>query len=58
MVKNLTEMGFPEDRAKLVLKHFKNNLDLSMDYLINTPPESDSLLIRQNNPGMSQSQSS
>jgi hypothetical protein len=34
-------MGFPEARAKIVLKHFRNNLNLSMDYMMNTPEEDD-----------------
>lgn len=37
-------MGFEEERAKKVLKHFKNNLNTAMDYLINTPPENDAIL--------------
>lgn len=37
-------MGFEEERAKKVLKHFKNNLNTSMDYMINTPPENDAML--------------
>lgn len=34
-------MGFPEDRVKRVLKNFRNNLNVAMDHLINTPPEMD-----------------
>lgn len=44
MVQNLVDMGFEEERVKRVLKHFKNNLNMSMDYLINTPPENDAVL--------------
>jgi uncharacterized UBP type Zn finger protein len=32
-------MGFPEDRAKKALKHFRNNIDMAMDHLINAPPD-------------------
>ena len=37
-------MGFEEERAKRVLKNFRNNLNMAMDYLINTPPENDSMM--------------
>jgi len=37
-------MGFDEERSKRVLKHFKNNMNMAMDYLINTPPENDAIL--------------
>ena len=43
-VRSLMEMGFPEDRCRVVLKHFKNNINTAMDYMINTPQEADSLL--------------
>jgi hypothetical protein len=52
-VRSLMEMGFPEDRSRyvhrvdnfrVVLKHFKNNINTAMDYMINTPQEADSLL--------------
>lgn len=39
LVQNLVEMGFPEDRVKRVLKHFRNNFDMAMDHLINAPPD-------------------
>ena len=29
-------MGFAEERVKKVLKHFKNNFEMSMDHLINS----------------------
>lgn len=44
-VRQLIDMGFNEERARKVLKHFRNELDLAMDYLINTPPEHDHHLI-------------
>jgi len=37
-------MGFGEERAKFVLRHFRNNMNMAMDYLINTPPEKDALI--------------
>ena len=37
-------MGFPDERARKVLKHFRNDIDLAMDYLINTPLEHDHIL--------------
>lgn len=37
-------MGFEEERVKKVLKHYKNNLNMAMDYLINTAPENDAIL--------------
>lgn len=43
-VQNLVDMGFEEERVKRILKNFKNNLNMSMDYLINTPAENDILL--------------
>eukprot|EP00347_Sterkiella_histriomuscorum_P023141 403335791 len=43
-VQNLVEMGFEEERSKKVLKHFKNNMNMAMDYIINTPPENDQIL--------------
>lgn len=43
-VRSLIDMGFPDERARKVLKHFRNDLDLAMDYLINTPPEHDQIL--------------
>ena len=33
-------MGFPEERAKLALKHFRNNIDRAMDHLLNSPDDS------------------
>ena len=47
----LVDMGFNEERARKVLKHFKNELDLAMDYLINTPPEHDHHLISSSSTG-------
>ena len=41
-------MGFPEERAKAALKHFRNNVDMAMDYLINTPIENDEIMMRNN----------
>jgi uncharacterized UBP type Zn finger protein len=37
-------MGFPDERARKVLKHFLNDIDLAMDYLINTPSDHDTHL--------------
>ena len=37
-------MGFNDTRARRVLKHFRNDLDLAMDFLINTPVELDHIL--------------
>mmetsp|Transcript_27082 Transcript_27082/g.26146 ORF Transcript_27082/g.26146 Transcript_27082/m.26146 type:complete len:108 (+) Transcript_27082:816-1139(+) len=34
-------MGFPEDRAKMALKYYKNNFDRAMDYLINNDESKD-----------------
>jgi hypothetical protein len=34
-------MGFPKERVEKVLKHFKNNMNVAMDYLLNTPEEND-----------------
>jgi uncharacterized UBP type Zn finger protein len=36
-VRALIDMGFEDDRARRVLFHFRNDLDLAMDYLIHTP---------------------
>lgn len=47
-IKNLAEMGFPEERAKKALVHFKNNFNLAMDYLINNDPVMD-VNLRGNN---------
>jgi uncharacterized UBP type Zn finger protein len=44
MIRNLCDMGFEEERVKRVLKHFKNNMNMAMDYLINTPAENDAFL--------------
>ena len=43
-VRQLSDMGFPDDRARKVLKHFRNDIDLAMDYLINTPSDHDTHL--------------
>lgn len=45
-------MGFEEERSKRVLKHFKNNVNMAMDYMLNTPPENDAIL-NSSNPGPS-----
>lgn len=37
-------MGFEVERSTRVLKHFRNNLNMAMDYLINTPPENDAII--------------
>lgn len=37
-------MGFEEERSKRVLKHFKNNVNMAMDYMLNTPAENDAIL--------------
>jgi hypothetical protein len=34
-------MGFPNERVEKVLKHFKNNMNVAMDYLLSTPEEND-----------------
>lgn len=44
----LIDMGFPDDRARRVLLHFRNDLDLAMDYLIHTPAEHDHILNNSN----------
>ena len=36
-VRALIDMGFEDERARRVLLHFRNDLDLAMDYLIHTP---------------------
>ncbi len=41
-------MGFPKERAEKVLKHFKNDMNLAMDYLLNTPEENDAANILSN----------
>ena len=38
-------MGFPEARVKKVLGHFRNNINMAMDYMINTPEENDAATI-------------
>ena len=50
-------MGFPEERSKAALKHFRNNIDTAMDYLINTPPENDEILFRSSSQSQSQASS-
>jgi uncharacterized UBP type Zn finger protein len=42
----LVEMGFPSERSTNVLRHFKNDQELAMEYLINTPQELDSQLLQ------------
>lgn len=56
MIRSLTEMGFDEERSKKVLQHFKNNLNMAMDYLINTPPENDQLIMNSGNGNRSNGQ--
>ncbi len=41
-------MGFPKERAEKVLKHFKNDMNSAMDYLLNTPEENDAANISSN----------
>ena len=43
-VRQLIDMGFPDERARKVLKHFRNDIELAMDYLIHTPLELDHLI--------------
>jgi uncharacterized UBP type Zn finger protein len=40
-VSQLVDMGFPENKAKRVLKKFRNNFNAAMDHLINAPPDQD-----------------
>jgi uncharacterized UBP type Zn finger protein len=44
LVKNLVEMGFPENRAKRALKFFRNNLENAMEHIMNTEEEQDDLV--------------
>ena len=43
-VRQLIDMGFPDERARMVLKHFRNDMDLALDYLFHTPPEHDHII--------------
>lgn len=43
-VRMLIDMGFADERARRALKHFRNDMDLAMDYLIHTPIEHDANL--------------
>jgi UBA/TS-N domain len=59
-VEGLKDMGFPEERVKRVLVHFRNNVNTAMDYLICTPENEDAATIGSNsgvigNPGSIQS---
>jgi hypothetical protein len=44
----LIDMGFPDERARRALLHFRNDIDLAMDYLIHTPAEHDHILNQSN----------
>jgi hypothetical protein len=43
-------MGFPEERAKLALRHFKNNVNMAMEHLLISPDDSN---IIESNPSSS-----
>jgi uncharacterized UBP type Zn finger protein len=47
-------MGFPEERARPALVHFRNNMDRAMDYLMNTPPEADAHILSNGMPQRSE----
>ena len=51
-------MGFPKERVEKVLKHFKNNMNVFMDYLLNTPEENDAAHIRPYQPQLAVSSNS
>ena len=44
-VQSFVDMGFPKERAEKVLRHFRNNMNVAMDYMISTPEENDAATI-------------